>query len=161
MELFATHLNEGDCKISDFQFAVSSVYNELRSLGIQKDATEQLAHIAFSAIFSAEVSREIPKYGAFILKIFKKLGVTAPNVDILLNLQLLLEKSGIESSLFATISKYCYDENLLTEEFLLQWHEGKSNESGHFLYDQARNALFKEKLGEFIAWLKFSKMLYL
>ncbi len=70
----------------------------------------------------------------------------------------LLEKhkeSGFEKYI-PTILKFFYDEDLLSEEFLLAWDEGKykGTESKNFLYKEETDEAFKKNSLQILAWLK-------
>jgi len=59
------------------------------------------------------------------------------------------------SKFVPTILKYLYDEDLLSEEFLLKWDDDHIDGiKEHFLFSQERNKEFKIMSQPILEWLK-------
>lgn len=56
-----------------------------------------------------------------------------------------------------TILKFFYDEDLLTEDFLLAWEDGKyqPEKEKNFLYKKEIDEAFKEHAKQILTWLRF------
>ena len=56
-----------------------------------------------------------------------------------------------------TILKFFYDEDLLSEEFLLAWEEGKykGSEEKSFVYDNEVDEAFKKSSQQILTWLRY------
>jgi hypothetical protein len=55
----------------------------------------------------------------------------------------------------STILDSLYEENLLSDEFILRWDEGRDEAiQKHWLYEKERNDLFRVHSKDFLDWLK-------
>jgi len=87
-----------------------------------------------------------------------KLKIPRPELEIIMNLEYILFKTFAETDFtkfVPTILKYFYDANLLTEEILIQWGQGKLEVADHILYEESLMKKFIEAAAPLISWLSY------
>lgn len=72
------------------------------------------------------------------------------------NFLLVEHKANEYEKYISTILQLFYDKDLLSEDFLLEWDDGKLNESlkKMKLYNVETDALFKKNANDILSWLK-------
>jgi len=137
---------------------VKKIINGIREI-VPAEHITKLPYILFNAIFDMNIAKEVGKNKAIISQAYEELGTPDYEFDLLLNLEkFLLVKN--DSSTFEkyvpTILKFFYDEDLLTEEFLLDWEKGKYNTKFimDFRYQKPVDERFKAASKPILDWLK-------
>ena len=124
-----------------------------------EDQQSKIAYIVFNAIFDINIAKEVNKNAPILSKLYKKLKIQNSEQDILLNLEKFLyvrhEDQKFEKYI-ATILKLFYDDDLLSEEFLVDWADGKFTPifMMDFRYEKERDTKFKTNAKPFVDWLR-------
>lgn len=90
-------------------------------------------------MFTVNIAYEVNNNAEILSKTIMKLKIPRPELEIIMNLEYLLFKTYADNDFtkfVPTILKYFYDANLLTEEILIQWGQGKLEVTDHILYDE-------------------------
>ncbi len=114
----------------------------------------------FNAIFDVNIAKEVSKLAPILHKAYEEFEVSDSEQDLLLNLERFLLVKNEEQKFekyIPTLLKMFYDEDLLTEEFLIDWDDGKFNPifmmDYRFLAD--KDYKFKTNAKAFVNWLKY------
>jgi len=119
-------------------------------------------YILFNAIFDVNIAKEIPKNKPILEAAYTDLGNFGTNeqeLDTLLSLErflLIRHLSQDFEKYIPTILKFFYDEDLLGEEFLIDWDSGRFNPRliMDFRYQKSVDEKFKAASKPIIKWLK-------
>jgi translation initiation factor 5 len=122
----------------------------------------KVPYILFNAIFDVNIAKEVGKNKAILEAAYTKLGNFGTNeqeLDTLLSLErfLLIRNLSQDFEKFIpTILKFFYDEDLVSEEFLIDWDKGRFNPLliMDFRYQKAVDEKFKNCSKPIIRWLK-------
>lgn len=137
---------------------VKKIIQEVREI-VPAEHITKLPYILFNAIFDVNIAKEVGKNKAIISQVYEELGTPDHEFDLLLNLEkfLLVKNLSMTFEKFIpTILKLFYDEDLLTEEFLLDWEKGKYNTKFimDFRYQRPVDEKFKAASKPILDWLK-------
>jgi len=132
-----------------------------KSFKIPPTNKDRITYILFNGIFTVNIAKEITKNKAIIEEFYDALEMENKELDFLLNLEdfLFVRNKEVEYEKYVpTILKLIYDEDLLTEEFLLAWEEGKYEEQckTDFRYSKEIDEKLKLASKPILDWLKSS-----
>lgn len=120
---------------------------------------DQLFYMIFQAIFDVNIAKQIKKNSLLLTSLIEKLHIKKAEIKVLINLEhfmLVQHKENSYEKYIPTILKFFYDEDLLSEEFLLDWDEGKLQDEfkKNFLFNEEIDNAFKKSSEEILKWLK-------
>lgn len=140
--------------------AVTKIWKVIKRFKIPEDRRDRLPYIIFFGCFDEGIAKQIKKYSYLLSEV---LGVfefkSNKEVHILVNLEYLFfvkcKGMGYEKYI-PTILKFFYDEDLLTQEFVISWADGKEEEKLKqvFHYNAEYDAEFKKQSASMIEWLR-------
>jgi len=126
---------------------------------VPEEHANKIPYILFNAVFDVNIAKEVGKNKAIISQAHEELRTREPELDTLLSLEkfLLVKNPPHEFERYIpTIVKFFYDEDLLSEEFLIDWDKGKFNPKliMDFRYQKAVDERFKSASKPILSWLK-------
>lgn len=126
---------------------------------VPEEHANKIPYILFNAVFDVNIAKEVNKNRAIISQAHEELKTWEPELDTLLNLEkflLVRNNSFVFEKYVPTILKFFYDEDLLSEEFLVDWYEGKFNSKFIMDWRYLKNVdeKFKKASKPIIQWLK-------
>lgn len=126
---------------------------------VPEEYSNKIPYILFNAIFDVNIAKEVGKNKAILSKAYEELETRDHELDTLLTLErflLVRNTSQNFDKYIPTILKFFYDEDLLTEEFLLDWDSGKFNPKliMDWRYQKSVDEKFKNASKPIIKWLK-------
>jgi len=143
---------------------VSKILKALKNLKIPDNANDKASTILFNAVFSVNIAKEVQKNKEILEAFYDDFffSDTEKEVDTLLNLQnyLLVKNKDLSFEKYVpTILKLFYDEDLLSEDLLVDWDDGKLTDTlkKDYRYSEEINEKFKEASRPIIDWLKSSE----
>lgn len=144
---------------ADQDAAIQDIIDAAKNLEIPNDHKNKLSYLIFLAIFDINIAKEVAKNSAILAKVNTDLGIDSPEQDILMNLQkFLMTKNdfSVYEKYVPTILKLFYDDDLLTEEYLIEWYDGKHNSKlmMDWRFDVEKDKKFKSVSKSFVEWLK-------
>jgi len=137
---------------------VTKIINEAKG-AVPEEYSNKLPYILFNAIFDVNIAKEVSKNKAIISKAYEEISTHNHELDILLSLERFLLVKNISHDFekyIPTIVKFFYDEDLLSEEFLLDWDKGKFGPQliMDFRYQKSVDERFKAASKPILKWLK-------
>ena len=128
---------------------------------VPSNYSNKTSYLFFNAIFDVNIAKNVEKNKILLVEMFKALNLSSENteIDILLNLEVFLLKKnasiGFEKYI-PTILQLFYKEELLSDEVLVEWDEGKLNAKFmmDFRYDKMIDNKMKEASRPFLDWIK-------
>lgn len=143
----------------DQDAAIKEIIDAAKTLEIPSEHKNKLSYLLFLAIFDINIAKEVSKNSAILKKAQEELVIDAPEQDILMNLQKFLTVKNDFSQFekyVPTILKFFYDDDLLTEEYLVEWYDGKHNSRlmMDYRFDVEKDKKFKLSSKAFVEWLK-------
>ena len=137
---------------------VKKIFQEAREI-VPEEHANKIPYIIFNAIFDMNIAKEVGKNKAILTHTYEELKTPDSDFDTLLNLEkfLLVRNSSNQFEKYVpTILKFFYDEDLLTEEFLVSWDDGKINSKliMDFRYQKSVDDRFKGLAKPILNWLK-------
>jgi len=143
----------------DHEDAVEEIINTCKTLDLPPEHHGKIPYLIFNAIFDVNIAKQVSKNAAILTKAYEVFDVSDSEQDLLLNLELFLLVKNDEKvfeKYIPTLLKLFYDEDLLTEEFLLDWDDGKLVPK--FMMDWRYLAVKDEKTKTaakpFLTWLR-------
>lgn len=141
--------------------AIQKILEETNKIVPEEYAIKK-PYILFNAIFDVNIAKEVTKNKSILEAAYKELGNYGTNeqeLDTLLSLErfLLIRNLSQDFEKFIpTILKFFYDEDLLSEEFLIDWDSGRFNPLliMDFRYQKSVDEKFKACSKPIIKWLK-------
>jgi translation initiation factor 5 len=123
---------------------------------------EKITYMVFNGIFTVNIAKEIQKNRAILDSFYEALELTNAELDLLVNLEdfLYVKNKEVQWEKYVpTILKLFYDEDLLTEEVILNWADNKFEEQlkTHFRYSKEVDEQFKVASKPIIDWLRASE----
>lgn len=143
----------------DHDAEIDSIIDAALKLGVPEEQENKIPSLVFSAIFDINIAKEVSKNAPILSKLYSKLKIQNIEHDILLNLERFLlvrhEDQKFEKYV-PTILKLFYDDDLLSEEFLIDWADGKFTPifMMDFKYEKERDNKFKAAAKPFVDWLR-------
>jgi len=137
--------------------AINEIVECVNQLDLPTQHQQKRSYILFNAIFDLNIAKQIEKNLALLTKSQTDFQVFDKEIDNLLNLeQFMLFKNDNCDKYVGTILKFFNDHELLSDEFLIDWFDGKIN---HRLmldskYDIHLNERFRKLSSDFIDYLK-------
>jgi len=140
--------------------AVSTLLKKLKTC--EETDPNKLYYLLFKSIFTVNIAKQVSKNSYILSRAIEKFKFEGQwaEVQILVSLELFLLEVNKETDFtkyIPTILKFFYDEDLLTEEFLVAWDEGTVDLKEHPLYNEEIDARFKQAAKAFTEWLKNSE----
>lgn len=137
---------------------VNKIIKSTREI-VPEEYSNKIPYILFNAIFDVNIAKEVGKNKAILSKAYEELETRDHELDTLLTLErflLVRNTSQNFDKYIPTILKFFYDEDLLTEEFLLDWDSGKFNPKliMDWRYQKSVDEKFKNASKPIIKWLK-------
>ncbi len=141
--------------------AVEKIIAETHKV-VPEEYANKVPYILFNAIFDVNIAKEVGKNKAILEAAYNKLGNFGTNeqeLDTLLSLERFLLIRNLSTDFekyIPTILKFFYDEDLVSEEFLIDWDKGRFNPLliMDFRYQKAVDEKFKNCSKPIISWLK-------
>lgn len=140
--------------------AVTKIWKVIKRFKVPEDRRDRLPYIIFFGCFDEGIAKQIKKYSYLLSELLGVFEFKAnKEIHILVNLEYLFfvkcKGMGYEKYI-PTILKFFYDGDLLMQEFILSWAEGKEVEKLKqvFHYDPEFDAEFKKHSASMIEWLK-------
>lgn len=126
---------------------------------VPEEHANKIPYILFNSVFDVNIAKEVNKNRAIISQAHEELKTWEPELDTLLNLEkflLVRNNSFVFEKYIPTILKFFYDEDLLSEEFLIDWFDGKFNSKFIMDWRYLKNVdeKFKAASKPIIQWLK-------
>lgn len=126
---------------------------------VPEEHANKIPYILFNSIFDVNIAKEVNKNSAILAQAYEELKTWEPELDALLNLEkflLVRNNSFVFEKYIPTILKLFYDVDLLSEEFLIDWYEGKFNSKFIMDWRYLKNVdeKFKAASKPIIQWLK-------
>jgi len=147
-------------KVESFDDKAEDVEKIIKSTReiVPEEYSNKIPYILFNSIFDVNIAKEVGKNKAIISKAYEVLGTRDHELDTLLSLERFLLVRNIAQDFekyIPTILKFFYDEDLLSEEFLLDWDKGKFNPMliMDFRYQKSVDEKFKAASKPIIKWL--------
>jgi translation initiation factor 5 len=143
----------------DQDAAIKDIIDAAKALEVPSEHKNKLSYLLFLAIFDLNIAKEISKNSAILKKAQEDLGIDAPEQDILMNLEKFLtikNDFSVYEKFVPTILKFFYDDDLLTEEYLVEWYDGKHNSKlmMDYRFDVEKDKKFRQASKSFVEWLK-------
>lgn len=140
---------------------IGSIISLIKSFKFPDDQKKKLSNIVFSSIFTLNIAKEIQKNKALLEAFWEELEIGEREPDLLLNLEEFLfskHKDVTWEKYIPTILKLFYDEDLLSEEFLLEWDDKKHDEElrKDARFNQEVDDKFKAASKDILEWLRSS-----
>jgi len=123
---------------------------------------EKITYVVFNGIFSVNIAKEVQKNKPILEEFYEALEFSNQELDLLSNLQNFLYAKNKDvqwDKYIPTLLKLFYDDDLLTEEFILDWADNKYEEQlkADFRYSKEIDDQFKAAAQQFIEWLRTSE----
>lgn len=136
---------------------VSKIIKSTREI-VPEEHHNKIPYILFNAIFGVNIAKEVEKNKAILSKAYEEFGTRDHELDTLLSLERFLLVRNLSQDFekyIPTILKFFYDEDLLSEEFLIDWDKGKLNPKliMDFRYQRPVDEKFKACSKPIINWL--------
>ncbi|EGR30622.1 hypothetical protein IMG5_127620 [Ichthyophthirius multifiliis] len=135
----------------------ANIIKEIKDFQINKGLENQISHIVFQSIFTVNIAHEVDCNAELLQKLYSKLKIQKMEDDILLNLQYFFYKTYQNQDFtqyIPTILKIFYDNNLISEQIIVDWADNKIDLKDHFLYNEIFNNKFKEDTNQIVEWLR-------
>lgn len=148
-------------KFEDHDDAINEIITVVKNLEVPEEHKNKFSYLLFNGIFDINIAHQVEKNAPILQKGFEEFQVHEEELDVLMNVVkfMMIQNDWTQFEKYApTILKLFYDEDLLSEEFLLEWYEGKHNARliMDFRYDGERDKKFKAAVKQFIDWLQQS-----
>lgn len=142
----------------DQDAAIKDIIDAAKALEVPSEHKNKLSYLLFLAIFDLNIAKEISKNSAILKKAQEDLEIDAPEQDILMNLEKFLtikNDFSVYEKFVPTILKFFYDDDLLTEEYLVEWYDGKHNSKlmMDYRFDVEKDKKFRQASKSFVEWL--------
>lgn len=111
---------------------IQQYIQDLYQMNIDKCLADRKFYIVFNSIFTIDIAHEIKKNAPILRELIKRLELDSSEQEIMMNLQhFILEenKSQDYTQYISTLLKLFYDEDLLTEDYLISWGQGQPADS--------------------------------
>lgn len=111
---------------------IQQYIQDLYQMNIDKSLADRKFYIVFNSIFTIDIAHEIKKNAPILRELIKRLELDSSEQEIMMNLQhFILEenKSQDYTQYISTLLKLFYDEDLLTEDYLISWGQGQPADS--------------------------------
>jgi len=123
---------------------------------------EKITYVVFNGIFSVNIAKEVQKNKPILEEFYEALEFTNQELDLLATLQNFLYAKNKDvqwDKYIPTLLKLFYDEDLLTEDFILDWADNKYEEQlkADFRYSKEIDDQFKAAASQFVEWLRTSE----
>jgi translation initiation factor 5 len=146
----------------DAKEEVGKLITLAKQLKIPPAHMEKIPYVVFNGIFSVNIAKEVTRNKAILDEFYELLEFENPGLDLLLNLEdfLYVKNKDVSWDKYVpTILKLFYDEDLLTEEFILEWADNKFEEKqkADFRYSKEVDEQFKTASKPIIDWLRASE----
>jgi hypothetical protein len=138
--------------------ALKEMINNMRK-DVPKLYWSKIPYLLFIGMFDVNIAKNISKNGKLLKDLYQELETSDSELDLLLNLESLLfvknNKADFER-LVSTILKLFQDEDLFSDEFIIDWDDGKlkSKFMMDSRYQKSIDEEFKQAARPFIDWIK-------
>eukprot|EP01016_Furgasonia_blochmanni_P041043 TRINITY_DN5290_c0_g4_i3.p1 TRINITY_DN5290_c0_g4~~TRINITY_DN5290_c0_g4_i3.p1 ORF type:complete len:411 (-),score=130.53 TRINITY_DN5290_c0_g4_i3:563-1795(-) len=135
---------------------VDALYETIKSWRLATGQVDRQAYIVFNSLFDYSIAKQLGRQ-YLLVRLFKKIKVKDPQGTLIVNIENLLlvqPKDANYEKYVPTILKLLFDVDLLSEEYLLGWAEGKEDLSKNAIYQKDVDDKFKTLAAPFIEWLK-------
>jgi len=141
---------------------IGSFISLIKSFHFPDDQKKKLSNIVFNAIFTVNLAKEIIKNKALLEAFWEELDIEERELGLLLNLEdfMFAKHKDVQwDKYIPTILKLFYDEDLMSEDFLLGWDDKKLDEvmRKDSRFNQEIDDKFKGASKDILNWLRSSE----
>jgi len=141
---------------------IGSFISLIKSFHFPDDQKKKLSNIVFNAIFTVNLAKEILKNKALLEAFWEELDIEERELGLLLNLEdfMFAKHKDVQwEKYIPTILKLFYDEDLMSEDFLLGWDDKKLDEvlRKDSRFNQEIDDKFKGASKDILNWLRSSE----
>lgn len=151
-------LSKDKASFEDDTEIVKKLLTKICSFDIPSNCRDRMSFIIFSGVFTINIAKEISKNSPLIKALFENLNIQNTEEHMISNLEHFVYETHKDVELekyISTFMKLFYDDDLLTEDFLLSWHESTPDSmKDSFIYNAENDKKTKELALPFVNWLK-------
>eukprot|EP01017_Pseudomicrothorax_dubius_P041580 TRINITY_DN6665_c0_g1_i2.p1 TRINITY_DN6665_c0_g1~~TRINITY_DN6665_c0_g1_i2.p1 ORF type:complete len:317 (-),score=134.41 TRINITY_DN6665_c0_g1_i2:134-1084(-) len=139
--------------------AVDRFWRVIKRFGIPENKKDRIPYILFNGLFNEKIAEQIKKNEYLLKEVLQLFGFKQDfEVQVLILLEYFFliryKEKGYEKYI-PTILKLFYDNDILSDEFLSEWSQGKKLEAlkSIFSFNEELDQSFKTHAESFISWL--------